>query len=911
MSLRRPRVLWLLAVLPLAACLSGQVSTGEAKDGGSDGGPPLDAGLDAGPDAGGDAGANAGFDAGPDAGPDGGSDAGSTSTSDAGPPLSDGGCVAETEVTCACSGASAVGTSRCLADGSAGGACTCVTYGAEFYVSPTGSDTAAGTLSAPFLTLERAQTAVRALIAQGLPTGGVVVWLRGGVYPRQSTFALTSDDSGDAMAPVVYRGYPGETARLIGGVPLDAGAFQPGTAASPVWSRLDPTAQGQVVAANLTTLGITDFGALAERGFGRTGVPAALELFIDGQRMPLGRWPDIDDLDGGAFPDPNGAQVTVYGTGIFPDVTGSYVQDSVQDGVSSFTRQGLVDGGLSYHLYRNEGTGSQNYISWFLTTNTSGYPAGTDPFFFNYQPQLSPLTGAQGGLGTPTFTSPTAVLHGYAGIASVPTAASFAVATNRTARWTQAPDPWAHGYFFYPWADAHVPLSIADPTSGTLNVTETPNFGLATTLQGGGPTVAYAYNLLEEITEPGEWYLDRSSGILYLWPPSNLASRSLVVSVLSAPLVTVTGASNVTLEALTFEATRTNLITLAGGSANVQVIGCTLRDSGDAAATVADGNGNVFDGDLIHDTGEDGVDLAGGDRPTLTPSNNTVQNSDIHDFSQTVACYTPAVSVMGDGSIVQHNVIHDAPHAAILFGTSSQSLIQYNEIYNVLNFSSDSGAIYAWSDWGSYGNLIQYNFLHDLQPNLSGYGIHAIYLDGCLSGPTVVGNVIANIDGSAILHNGGHDVTMRNNLVAGADVALATYAACNNSTSITCDDGGNTTVLEQLNALNYQQDPWASTYPTCATIPDSCATITTPGSKWLTPYNSVFTDNVAYGTRTLYTDDSTTTVSDYATFDNNLQGQDPLFVDAGALDFNLQPSSPAFALPGYMAIPFDSIGIQH
>ncbi len=470
-------------------------------------------------------------------------------------------CTAETVVTCPC--ASGIGTQRCAADGSGWGACTCESYGAQFAVAPTGSDSAAGTLAAPFKTLERAQTAVRALLGAGpLPSGGVVVWLRGGLYPRTATFALTSEDSGQAGAPVVYRGYPGETAVLVGGTQLPTASFQPVTSSSAVWSRLDPTAQGAVVSVSLPSLGITDYGTLRPRGTFVTGVPAALELFIDGQRAPLGRWPDLGETDpDGVRPSPTATQVTVYGAGLVPDVAGTYVQDPGQDGgVSSFTLQGTVQG-LTYHLYRLTQT---NSVGWFITTSASGYPSGSNPFFFVYEPVLAPMAGANGGQGTPMFTAPTAAIDGYSHIATVQGAQTFTLATNRTGRWTQAPDAWVHGYFAYPWADNHLPVASIETTTGAITVTGAAIGGIHPTVQGGGPSPVYAYNLLEEITQPGEWYLDRTTGTLYLWPPANLAQHDLEVSVLSTPLVTTTGASHVILQEITMEATRSQLVTIAG-----------------------------------------------------------------------------------------------------------------------------------------------------------------------------------------------------------------------------------------------------------------------------------------------------------------------------------------------------------
>ena len=36
-----------------------------------------------------------------------------------------------------------------------------------------------------------------------------------------------------------------------------------------------------------------------------------------------------------------------------------------------------------------------------------------------------------------------------------------------------------------------------------------------------------AYNLLEEIDEPGEYVVDRTTGILYFWPPAPLTGAGL------------------------------------------------------------------------------------------------------------------------------------------------------------------------------------------------------------------------------------------------------------------------------------------------------------------------------------------------------------------------------------------------
>ena len=72
-------------------------------------------------------------------------------------------------------------------------------HAAEFHVATTGHDRNAGTASAPFATVERAQQAVRQRAAGDAAT----VWLHGGVYRLERSLQLTAADSGTPGAPVV------------------------------------------------------------------------------------------------------------------------------------------------------------------------------------------------------------------------------------------------------------------------------------------------------------------------------------------------------------------------------------------------------------------------------------------------------------------------------------------------------------------------------------------------------------------------------------------------------------------------------------------------------------------------------------------------------------------------------------
>lgn len=99
--------------------------------------------------------------------------------------------------------------------------CTCVSALEEntpamynIYVSPDGSDDAAGTETAPFKTVERAKDEVRKL--NDNMTSDINVWLRSGVYRLEKTLEFTSEDSGTNGYYVNYRSYPGEEAVISG-----------------------------------------------------------------------------------------------------------------------------------------------------------------------------------------------------------------------------------------------------------------------------------------------------------------------------------------------------------------------------------------------------------------------------------------------------------------------------------------------------------------------------------------------------------------------------------------------------------------------------------------------------------------------------------------------------------------------
>jgi hypothetical protein len=167
--------------------------------------------------------------------------------------------------------------------------------GLQLYLSPTGNDSSSGRqpessgTEGPFATLERARDEIRKLRKSGsLPPNGVAVSLRGGNYFLNHSFELTAEDSGTPAAPVIYQAWKGEAVHLLGGKKLTAKNFA--TISDPAKaSRLNPTAVGKVLQLDLQSLGLTHAGPFPPV-FSDSG--GLFELFFNGDRMPLSRWPD-------------------------------------------------------------------------------------------------------------------------------------------------------------------------------------------------------------------------------------------------------------------------------------------------------------------------------------------------------------------------------------------------------------------------------------------------------------------------------------------------------------------------------------------------------------------------------------------------------------------------------------------
>lgn len=326
--------------------------------------------------------------------------------------------------------------------------------------------------------------------------------------------------------------------------------------------------------------------------------------------------------------------------------------------------------------------------------------------------------------------------------------------TDRVKSWTNSDDIWMFGYFKWDWADSTTPLK--EVKDGAISTKYASVYGF----EEDKPY--YFFNVFEEVDAEKEWYIDRENLKLYFIPPADFKGDTLSLSLAYNDLITIDGADNITLDGITLTGTRASAV--KGKGDGVTVKNCTVKNVGENAVEL-EGSNILVENNEITATGKAGIVLTGGDRETLTSSNNVVTNNLIYNWSQVYRTYQAAVSFDGVGMTCSHNEIYDSPHEAITYKGNAH-VIEYNVIHDVVKESSDAGAIYAGRSWSWYGNVIRYNCIYNI--GSGEFTPSGIYFDDALSGQEAYGNLLVNIPGYGFLLGGGRDLKVENNVIVNA-----------------------------------------------------------------------------------------------------------------------------------------------
>jgi len=330
----------------------------------------------------------------------------------------------------------------------------------------------------------------------------------------------------------------------------------------------------------------------------------------------------------------------------------------------------------------------------------------------------------------------------------------------------------------------------------------------------------FLFNVFEKLDAPGEWYLNKKTGVLYYYPlpGEDPAKAEVIAPLIKSPLVEIQGdlssdkpVQHLQFRGIHFQDAGTDLDRYDGvyrqghlflGAAITATAlrhgvfsGCTFEQLGDYAIELADGCRDVtVEKCHFWDLGAGAIQIGVTDLNTLLKpagsgtlakneaeplrevSGIVVDNNCIHKIGTIWnGCYGIA-NRFASGTRITHNEIFDTHWDAIGLDArwspstgkdySHGNEVAYNHLHHLgLRTESDAGGIYQF---GPLDTHIHHNLIHDTFAYPYNCGFTSIYLDETSCGAVVENNIAYNIDWQAFHQNysSGNGNVFRNNIGA-------------------------------------------------------------------------------------------------------------------------------------------------
>lgn len=321
----------------------------------------------------------------------------------------------------------------------------------------------------------------------------------------------------------------------------------------------------------------------------------------------------------------------------------------------------------------------------------------------------------------------------------------------------------------------------------------------------------YVYNLIEELDCTGEYFYDKTSGILYVYSENGISGEYEIFN-MNKSLIALEYCDRVKVKDMTIENSGETLVSLQY-TKNSGLENCILRNGSKSAVKI---NGAYNSGLLnceVYDMGEGGVSISGGNRDILSKGRNYVNKCSVHDCQRLDRSYKALISLSGVGNYIVNSDIYNSYHQAVtIYGNDLE--IKNNKIYNVCTETADMGAIYAEGDWTLRGTVIEHNYFENV-PSNGAMGAYAVYLDNGLSGVTVQKNIFKDIDRQAVYINGGRDNKVINNIFVdsgsiGAISDIYNWGSDENGNNYNFENPkpANSSLINKLNKIKYNEEPY-------------------------------------------------------------------------------------------------------
>lgn len=337
---------------------------------------------------------------------------------------------------------------------------------------------------------------------------------------------------------------------------------------------------------------------------------------------------------------------------------------------------------------------------------------------------------------------------------------------------------------YHSWDTSHARIAAHDPATHTFTLT--PPLGYPA---GAFGIKRYRVeNILEGLHTPGLWLLDREKGRVVYWPlPGEDMREARIMAPVGSWLVRLEGTSeqpikNFRLRNLTLQDTNVPWKSPGFGASGIQEsaivlnhgVNCVLEDLkfrflGGNAIKIHGGSDNCVIRCEISYIGASGI-IASGGAQLGQGDNLLVADNYVHH----IGLLYPSGIAIRVGNVAQakicRNLIHDAGYSGIVFSgdfknpRAVEGRIEHNHIFRVMTGLNDGGGIYVSGMLD--GLIIRGNVCHDIH-GLTGMG-WGIYPDEQSRFITITGNLIYRCLGSFHCHMA-HDITIENNIAIKGD----------------------------------------------------------------------------------------------------------------------------------------------
>jgi hypothetical protein len=353
--------------------------------------------------------------------------------------------------------------------------------------------------------------------------------------------------------------------------------------------------------------------------------------------------------------------------------------------------------------------------------------------------------------------------------------------------------------FFHSWGTSRIPIREVDPKLRVVTLGGGTWHSSLAELKSA--TWYRLENVKEALAQPGQWYLDRGTGILtYLPRPGETPTKTAVIAPRLSRIVELKGdvGSATYVDHLAFRG-----LTFAHSASNVGANGhSTYQAEVDLDGAIAAQNARhvAFEDCVVRHTGGHGIYLGAGSKDVrvqrcelldlggggvMIGTGKFNEENDPKMWADGCAVRDSLVAHVGRvhpgsagiwighaaNNVVEHNDIHDGYYVGISVGwrwstgpsPAHHNTIAYNHIYNMgQDVLSDLAGIYTLGE--SPGTTLRFNHIHDVRR--SRYGGWGIYFDESSRYIIAEKNLVYRTEDAPFHLHHGRDNTVRNNVFA-------------------------------------------------------------------------------------------------------------------------------------------------